>query len=184
MAAIGVFADWAALNVPGVEISISRELDVVDQGFGEMVGETLTTAAFLVLGVTFVVEAFDRFRINAIVSTIIVSIAAGTFGANDQGQFLPALVLVAGMSLATALVVVLYRRRGFLAAWIAGMASGLLTTAMALRSLEDQDLARTSSFLLMIVLAIAATGAWGAGRRLIEKPAGLHAGAKLGVDRG
>ena len=38
----------------------------------------------------------------------------------------------------------LYRRRGFLAAWIAGMASGWLTTAMALRSLEDQDLARAS----------------------------------------
>jgi hypothetical protein len=184
MAALAVFADWLALGIPGVNISISRELNVVDQGFGTMVGETLTTAAFLVLGVTFVVEALDRFRLNPIISTILVSVAAGMFAANDQFQLLPGLVQVIGMALGTAVVVLLYRRRGFLAAWIAGMASSLLTTAMALRSLEDQDLARTSSYLLTIVLAIAAAGVVGAGRRLLQKPEPLHAAAKLGVDRG
>ena len=73
------------------------------------------------------------------------------------------------MGLAAAIVVMLYRRRGFLAAWIAGMASGWLTTAMALRSLEDQDLSRASNVLVALVVGIAAAGAWGAGRRLIAE---------------
>ena len=171
MAALGVFTDWAALQVGGFEPSISRELNVVDATFGSMLGETLTSSAFLVLGVAFVVEALDRFRVSPIVSTIIVAAASGLLAANDQEQLLPALVLVVGMGLAAVIVVLLYRRRGFLAAWIAGMASGWMTTVMALRSLEDQDLARLSNFLVIIVVAIAAAGVWGAGRRLLQKPA-------------
>jgi len=173
MAALGVFTDWAALQVSGFEPSISRELNVVDATFGSMLGETLTSSAFLVLAVAFVVEALDRFRVSPIVSTIIVAAASGLLAANDQEQLLPALVLVVGMGLAAVIVVLLYRRRGFLAAWIAGMASGWMTTVMALRSLEDQDLARLSNFLVIIVVAIAAAGAWGAGRRLLQKPGAL-----------
>ncbi len=104
--------------------------------------------------------------------------------ATDQEFILPALVLIAGMALAAAIVVMLYRRRGFLASWIAGMASGWLTTAMALRSLEDQDLARAANVLVALVVGIAATGVWGAGRKLLQKPPALHPGAELGVDRG
>jgi hypothetical protein len=63
------------------------------------------------------------------------------------------------------------------------MASGWLTTAMALRSLEDQDLARAANVLVAIVVVTAATGVWGAGRRLLQKPA-LNPGVTLGVDRG
>ena len=64
------------------------------------------------------------------------------------------------------------------------MASGWLTTAMALRSLEDQDLARATNVLVALVVGIAAAGVWGAGRRLLQKPQALHPGAELGVDRG
>ena len=71
------FADWAALQVPGFEPSISRELNIVDASFGSMIGDTLSGSAFIVLGVAFVVEVFDRFRVNPIVSTIVVAIAAG-----------------------------------------------------------------------------------------------------------
>ena len=116
MAAVVVFADWAALQIGGFEPSISRELDVVDASFGSMIGETLSASAFIVLGVAFVVEVFDRFRVNPIVSTIAVAIAAGTIAGTDQEAILPALVLIAGMALAAAIVVMLYRRRGFLAA--------------------------------------------------------------------
>ena len=77
MAAVGVLADWAALQVAGFEPSISRELNIVDAGFGSMIGDTLSGSAFIVLGVAFVVEAFDRFRVNPMVSTIVVAIAAG-----------------------------------------------------------------------------------------------------------
>ena len=184
MAAVVVFADWVALQVPGIAPSISRELNVVDASFGSMIGETLSASAFIVLGVAFVVEVFDRFRVNPIVSTIVVAIAAGAFAGSDQNAILPGLVLVAGMALAAAIVVMLYRRRGFLAAWIAGMASGWLTTAMALRSLEDQDLARASNVLVALVVGIAAAGVWGAGRKLLQKPSALHPGSELGVDRG
>ncbi len=54
------------------------------------------------------------------------------------------------------------------------MASGWLTTAMALRSLEDQELMRLSNFLVTIVLVIAAAGAWGVGRRLLQKAPALE----------
>jgi hypothetical protein len=171
MAALGVFTDWAALQVAGFEPSISRELEIVDASFGAMLGETLTTSAFLVLGVAFVVEAFDRFRVNPIISTFVVALASGLLAANDQEQILPALALVAGMGLATVIVVLLYRRRGFLSAWVAGMASGWVTTVMALRSLEDQDLSRLSNFLVLIVVVIAGAGLWGAGRRLWQQSA-------------
>jgi len=184
MAAVVVFADWAALQVPGFEPSISRELNVVDASFGSLIGETLSASAFIVLGVAFVVEAFDRFRVNPIVSTIVVSLAAGTIAGAEQEAILPALVLVAGMALAAAIVVTLYRRRGFLAAWIAGMAAGWLTTAMALRSLEDQDLSRASNVLVTLVVGILAAGVWGAGRKLVQRSPALHPGAELNVDRG
>jgi len=184
MAAVVVFADWAALHVPGIEPSISRELNVVDASFGSMIGDALSASAFIVLGVAFVVEVFDRFRVKPLVSTIIVAVAAGAFAGSDQEALLPGLVLVAGMALAAVIVVTLYRRRGFLAAWIAGMAAGWLTTAMALRSLEDQELARASNVLVALVVGIAAAGLWGAGRRLLQKPSALHPGSQLGVDRG
>ncbi|MBY0492620.1 MAG: hypothetical protein K2Y23_00265 [Cyanobacteria bacterium] len=176
-AALRVLTDWAALNVAGFEPSISRELNAVDASFGTMVGDQLTTAAFLVLGVIFVVEVCDRYRVNPMVSTIAVSLTAGLFAANDQDRILPGLVLAAGMTIATAIIVLLYRRRGFLAAWVAGMSAGLLTTAMALRSLHDQDLLRSSNFLLTIVVVIAAAGAWGAERRLLQKAPALHPAA-------
>ena len=103
--------------------------NVVDASFGSMIGETLSASAFIVLGVAFVVEVCDRFRVNPIVSTIVVAIAAGIIAANDQERMLPALVLIAGMALAAR------HRRDALSpsripgGWIAGMASGWLTTA-------------------------------------------------------
>jgi hypothetical protein len=166
MAAVAVLADWAALQVPGFTPSISRELNVVDGSFGNMAGSTLTISAFLVLGVSFIIEAFDRFKVKPIISTTVVAVAAGILAASDQGQLLPALVMTAGMGLAAAVIVVLYRRRGFLAAFMAGFASTWLTAAMALRSLEDQELLRFSNIVVAIVVGVAAAGAGGAGRRL------------------
>jgi len=171
---VSEFADSAALQVAGFEPSISRELNVVDAGFGSMLGDTLSTSAFLALGVAFLIEVFDRFRVNPIVSTLVFSIAAGIFAGTDQETILPALVLASGFGLAGLIAALLYRRRGFLATWIAGMASGWLTTAMALRSLEDQELMRLSNFLVTIVFVIAATGAWGVGRRLLQKAPALQ----------
>jgi hypothetical protein len=184
IAAVAVLTDWVALQVPGVQPSISRELNVVDASFGSMIGEPLTGAAFFILGGAFVVEVFDRYRVNPIVSTCAVALAAALTAAADQQHILPALVITAGMALAAAIAVVLYRRRGFLAAWVAGAAQGWLATAMALRSLEDRELMRAANALVALVVIVAATGVWGAGRRLLQKPAVLHPGAKLGVDRG
>ena len=175
MSAIAVLADWAALNVPGFEPSISRELNIVDAGIGALIGDTLSGSAFIVLAIAFAVEVFDRFRVNAVLSTAVVAIAAGLVAGADQEAILPGLTLVAGAALQAALVVLLYRRRGFLAAWMAGLAAGLLTDAMALRSLDDPDLRRLSGFLITIVVIIAATGAWGAGRSLVQKSAPLPA---------
>lgn len=183
-AAVLLLADWAALQVPGFDPSISRELNAVDAGLGSMLGESLSAAAFIVLGIAFVIEAFDRFRVNAIVSTSIVAIAVGFFAATDQDKILPGVVLLAGGALAAAIVALLYRYRGFLAAWIAGMTFGWLNSAMALRSLDDPNLQRTSSVLVTLVVVIAAAGALGVGRRLTQKPAALHPPAKLGIDRG
>ena len=82
-----------------------------------MVGDTLSASVFFVLGGALVIEALDRFR----VSPIDVDDHRGhrvrpTCTASDQEQLLPALVLVVGMGLAAVIVVLLYRRRGYLAA--------------------------------------------------------------------
>lgn len=170
MAAADVLGNWAALQIAGFEPSISRELNVVDAGFGGMLGDTMSSSAFFILGCAFIVESFERFKVPPMVSTALVALGAGVFAANDQRDFLASLPLVAAMAAGAVIVVVLYRRRGFLAAWIAGMTYGWLTTSMALRSLDDPELARTSGFLIAIVVGIAAAGVFGAGRRLIQPP--------------
>jgi hypothetical protein len=174
IAALLVLADGAALQIPGFEPSISRELEAVDAGFGSLIGETLSTSAFIVLGIAFAVEVLDRFRLHPILSTVIVAIGAGAIAITDQPQLMPGLVLLAGTAVAAAVVVLLYRRRGFLAAWIAAMVAGWLTTAMAVQSFEDENLQRLGGYLVAMVVVIAAAGAWSAGRRLLQKSPALQ----------
>ena len=171
MAALTVLADWAALNVPGFEPSISREMNIVDTGLGSIVGSALSGSTFLVLAIAFAIEAFDKFRVPAIVSTLAVGLAAGIAAASDQEALMPALTVAAGLGLAVIVVSLMYRRRGFLAAWVAGFVAFLLPEAMAARSLELPELLRTTNALLTLIVAIAAVGAWGLGRRLLQKPA-------------
>jgi len=99
-------------------------------------------------------------------------------------RFLPGLVLLGGGTLAASIIALLYRSRGFLAAWVAATTFGWLNYAMALRSLDDPNLQRTSSLLVTLVVGIGAAGAVGVGRRLMQRPAALHPPAKLGIDRG
>jgi hypothetical protein len=176
MAAIGLLGDWGALQIPGIEPSISRELNAVDASFGSMLGDTLSSAAFIVLGIALAVEALEHFKVHPVVASMAVAAVAGLVGANDQTQVLPTLPLVAAMAAIALIFVMLYKRRGFLCAWIAGMSQGWLTSAMALRSLEDPELSRLSGFLIALVVVIAAAGVWGAGRSLVHKPGALHPG--------
>ena len=168
MSAIGLLGDWSALQIPGIEPSISRELNVVDASFGSMLGDTLSSAAFIVLGIALAIEALEHFRLPPALSAIIIAVGAGLAGARDQTQIMPSLPLVAALAVSGLIIIVLYKKRGFLAAWIAGMAQGWLTTAMALRSLEDSELGRLSGFLIALVVVIAAAGVIGAGRRLLQ----------------
>lgn len=183
MAGVFVLADRIALQVPGFDPSISRELDIVDAGIGSIVGNSLSAAAFIVLGFALALETGDRWRVPKMLSAAIVAIVAGCFAASDQEKILPALVLLGGGAIATVLVIWMYRTRGFLAAFIAGLVAGLLNNVMAARSLEDGDLARRANLLMTIVVLVAAAAAWGVGRRLMQKSA-LHPGAKLGIHRG
>ena len=168
MAALSVLADWAALNVAGFEPSISRELNIVDAAIGSVIGNTISGATFLALAVAFAIEALDR-KLPVAVSTVIISVAAGVTSASDQETLLPALTLTAGYAIAAALLCVIYRRRGFLAAWVASFVAFLLPEAMAARSLHDPELLRTANLLFTLVVGIAAAGAWGVGRRLLQK---------------
>ena len=65
------------------------------------------------------------------------------------------------MAAAAAPAVWLYRSRGFLAVWIAAVGAGLVTDAMAARSLEDPTLLQLSNGVLTIVVVLAAAGGWG-----------------------
>jgi len=177
MAGLTVLADWAALAVPGFEPSISRELNIVDAGIGSIIGNTLSASIFLALAVAFATEAFDRFKVPQVVSTIVISIAAGFTSASDQETLLPALALSAGYALAAAILCVMYRRRGFLAAFLASFVAFLLPEALAARSLHDPELLRTTNTLFTLIVVIAAAGAWGVGRGLLQKPAASQRGA-------
>ena len=184
MAGLTVLADWAALNVAGFEPSISRELNIVDAGIGSIVGSALSSSIFLALAIAFAIEVFDKFKVPWVVSTAVVSVAAGFTSATDQEALLPALTLSAGYALAAAMACVIYRRRGFLAAWFACFVAFLLPEALAARSLDDPELLQTTNTLFTLIVVMAAAGAWGVGRGLMRKTAPLHPGSKLGVDRG
>src|SRR6185436_33947 len=95
------------------------------------------------------------------VSTPIVAVGAGLVAASNQHAMLPGLTLIAGMSAAAALGVWLYRSRGFLAVWAAVIVAGLVTDAMAARSLEDPTLLQLSNGVLTIVILLALAGGWG-----------------------
>jgi len=169
MAGLTVLADWAALQVPGFEPSISRELNIVDAAIGSIIGNALTASIFLALAIAFAIEVFEKFKkVPAVVATIIVSIAAGLTSASDQETLLPALTLSAGYAVAAALLCVIYRKRGFLAAWVASFVAFILPEALAARSLHDPELLRTTNTVFTLVVAIAAAGAWGVGRRLMH----------------
>ena len=161
VAAVGVLADWAALSLPGFVPSIAREIDAVEAGIGSMVGETLGGSSFIALGIALAVEALDRARLNAVVSTLIVAVGAALVAASNQVALLPGLTLIAGMGAGAALAVWLYRSRGFLAIWVAVVVAGLVADAMAARSLEDPTLLQLSNGVLTIVVVLAAAGAWG-----------------------
>jgi hypothetical protein len=160
--------------VPGFEPSISRELNIVDAGIGSVIGNTLSAAIFLALAIAFAIEVFDRFKVPSMVSTIVVSMAAGFTSASDQETLLPALALSAGYALAAAILCVIYRGRGFLAAFLASFVAFLLPEALAARSLDDPELLRTTNTLFTLVVVIAAAGAWGVGRRLLKKAPALE----------
>ena len=161
IAAVGVLANWAALMVPGFVPSISREIDAVEAGIGSMVGETIGGSSFIALGIALAVEALDRARLNAALSTLIVAVGAALVAASSQEAILPGLTLIAGMSAAAAPAVWLYRSRGFLAVWTAVVVAGLVTDAMAARSLEDPTLLQLSNGVLTIVILLALAGGWG-----------------------
>ena len=168
IAGVMVLSDWAGLTMPGFVPSISRELNIVDAGIGAIVGNTLSIATFLVLAIAFAIEVFDRFKVPAALSTFAVSLAAGCIAASDQEALMPALTMSVGYAIVAAMLCVIYRRRGFLAAWVAGFVAFLLPEALAARSLGDPALAQTTNSLLTLVVAIAAAGAWGVARQVMR----------------
>ena len=170
IAAVGVLADWAALTLPGFVPSISREISAVEAGIGSTIGETIGGSSFIALGIALAVEALDRARLHAAVSTLIVAVGAGLVAASNQQAILPGLTLIAGMSIAAALAVWLYRSRGFLAVWTAAIVAGLVTDAMAARSLEDPVLLQLSNGVLTIVFVLAIAGGWGLFKSRVRTP--------------
>ena len=161
IAAAVVLADWAALTLPGFVPSISHEIGAVEAGIGSMIGDTIGGSSFIALGIALAVEALDRARLNAAVSTLIVAIGAALVAASNQEAILPALTLIAGTTAAAALAVWLYRSRGFLAVWTAAVVAGLVTDAMAARSLEDPALLQLSNGVFTMVILLALAGGWG-----------------------
>ena len=117
IAAVGVLADWAALTLPGFVPSITREIDAVEAGIGSMIGETIGGSSFIALGIALAVEALDRARLNAAVSTLIVAGGAALVAASNQVAVLPGLTLIAGLGAAAALAVWLDRSA---ASWLSG----------------------------------------------------------------
>jgi hypothetical protein len=170
IAAAGVLANWAALALPGFVPSISREVDAVEAGIGSTIGETIGGSSFIALGIALAVEWLDWTRLHAAVSTIIVAVGAGLVAASNQQAIMPGLTLIAGMSIAAALAVWLYRSRGFLAVWTAAIVAGLVTDAMAARSLEDPTLLQLSNGVLTIVLVLAIAGGWGLFKSRVRTP--------------
>jgi hypothetical protein len=169
VAAISVLGDWGALAIDGFVPSVSREMNAVDTSIGSLAGETLAESAFLTLGIAFAVELFDRFRLPPAVSTLIIALGAGLVSAADQPSIVAALPLVAAQGIGAAIVILLYRYRGFLSAWVAALTVGLVLDALAARSLHDPALLQLSNYLFTLVVVLGAAGAWGVVKPLMRK---------------
>ncbi len=160
LAAVLVAADGVGLLVDGFVPSIERELDAMDHPLLAGVANALMGAAFITPGLALGVEVLERLRLRpAAQAAVIAGIAALTPG----GRHLSALALAppaVSHILVGLLVVTLYRRRGFLAAFVAMAVSSLLLDAMALRSLDDPDLVWRSNVLLAVAAAPLAAGIW------------------------
>ena len=87
IAAVSVLADWAALGSPDssrrshVRSMRSRPASVLT------IGETIGGSSFIALGIALAVEALDRARLHAAVSTIIVAVGAGLVAASTSRRF-------------------------------------------------------------------------------------------------
>jgi hypothetical protein len=166
-----VLGDFIGIRIDGFMPSISREVDAVDQGLGTMLGDGFAYSSFLAIGLGFGVEVLDRlfarFRVPRIVTTLIVAFVFGAVLANGQRVLLPAVPLALAGAAFGIIGVELYRRRGLLALFVAGLVMGLLTHAMSARVLEDPGLVYSSNVVFGLVALIGAIGAWGviAGRR-------------------
>jgi hypothetical protein len=144
-------------------------MNAVDTSIGSLAGETLAESAFLTLGIAFAVELFDRFRLPPAVSTLIIALGAGLVSAADQPSIVAALPLVAAQGIGAAIVILLYRYRGFLSAWVAALTVGLVLDALAARSLHDPALLQLSNYLFTLVVVLGAAGAWGVVKPLMRK---------------
>jgi len=161
IAAAAVFADFAALQVPGFMPSISREVDAVNKSFGSVISDAINLASFMSIGIALAIEALDRFRVKPVLACAIVAVAAGLTVVGDQHAVLAALVPAAGMAVGAAIIAWIYRSRGMLAAWTAGAVSSLLLAGMAARSLDDAELVKRGNFSFAIALIPLALGIWG-----------------------
>jgi hypothetical protein len=158
------------LTLPGFVPSIGREIDAVEAGIGSMFGETIGGSSFIALGIALAVEALDRARLNPALSTLIVAVGAALVAASNQVAVLPGVALIGGMGAAAALAVWLYRSRGFLAVWVAAVVAGLVTDALAARSLEDPTLLQLSNGVLTVVVLLVAAGGWGLFKTRVPAP--------------
>jgi hypothetical protein len=107
------------------------------------------------------VEAFDYFRVKPLVSTAVIAVTTGVAFGSDQRDLLAALVPAAGVAIGTAIGVTVYRTRGLLATWVAGVVTTLATAAMAARSFDDVDIAQRGNLALGLVAVFLAVGAFG-----------------------
>ena len=139
-----------------------------------MIGESIGGSSFIALGIALAVEALDRARLNAAVSTLIVAAGAALVAASNQVAVLPGLTLIAGLGIAAALAVWLYRSRGFLSVWTAAVVAGLVIDAMAARSLEDPALLQLSNGVFTIVILLGLAGAWGVFKTRVVTPQPAH----------
>ena len=160
-----VLGDFAATGLDGFMPSISRETEAVDKGLGSVIGDGLALSSFLAICVALAIEVldrtFERWRVPRIATTVVVALVIGLVLANQQRAPLAALPLVAAGAAGAVIAVVLYRRRGLLALWIAWLVMMLLTHVMAARALEDPGLVYASNIVLTIVALIGALGVWG-----------------------
>jgi len=161
--AVATFGIGALLPRTGGYVpSLSTEIDIVNSPSLTRAGAWIAGSFAVALAIALLVETAGRIARIRRWDWIVVTLVAGVAAASFQRHEPPATFLALADGVAAAgLLALVYRWRGFGAAWVAALTMMLLSDLVVAQALGNADTRAYANLLRIIALAILAVGVWG-----------------------